>query len=50
MSTERTTKPVAPLRCTRCGDEDGPFVPKTGLCESCEAETASALRGLGDVA
>ncbi len=50
MSTQSTTTPVAPLRCTRCGDEDGPFVPKAGLCESCEAETASALRGLGDVA
>lgn len=50
MSTERTTKPVAPLRCTRCGDEDGPFAPKNGLCESCETETASALRGLEDAA
>lgn len=50
MSTESTTKPVAPLRCTRCGDEDGPFALKAGLCESCEAETASARRGLGDVA
>jgi hypothetical protein len=35
MSTESTTKPVTPLRCTRCGDEDGPFVPGTGLCEPC---------------
>lgn len=25
-----------PLRCTRCGDEDGPFVPDAGLCEDCE--------------
>lgn len=50
MSTERITKPVSPLRCTRCGDEDGPFVPKAGLCEDCETETASALRGLGDAA
>jgi hypothetical protein len=50
MSTESTTKPAAPLRCTCCGDEDGPFALKTGLCESCEAEAASALRGLGDVA
>jgi hypothetical protein len=50
MSTQSITKPVAPLRCTRCPDEVGPFDFKTGLCESCEAETASALRGLGDVA
>lgn len=50
MSTESTTKPVAPLRCTRCGDEDGPFVPSSGLCESCDTDVASALRGLGDVA
>ncbi len=35
MSTESTTKPVTPLRCTRCGDEDGPFVPDSGLCEEC---------------
>lgn len=49
MSTESTTKQVAPqvapLACTRCGDEDGPFVPAAGLCEDCEAEVASALRG-----
>jgi hypothetical protein len=36
MSTEDTTKPTGPLRCTRCGDEDGPFVPEAGLCEDCE--------------
>ncbi len=35
MSTESTTKPAAPLRCRGCGDEDGPFVPGTGLCEDC---------------
>jgi len=51
MSTESTTKQAAPLACTRCGDEDGPFVPKVGLCEECEPEAASALRGaLEDVA
>ena len=46
MSPESTTKTVAPLACRRCGDEDGPFVPATGLCEDCEPEVASALRGL----
>jgi len=45
MSTESITKCAAPLACTRCGDEDGPFVPATGLCEDCEPEVASALRG-----
>lgn len=45
MSTESTTKPAAPLACTRCGDTVGPFVPATGLCEDCEPEVASALRG-----
>lgn len=45
MSTESTTKQVAPLACTRCGNEDGPFVPGAGLCEDCEPEVASALRG-----
>lgn len=41
MSTESTTKPAAPLRCTRCGDEDGPFAevseekPAESLCEPC---------------
>lgn len=44
MSNEGTTKRVAPLACTRCGDEGGPFT-KDGLCEECEPETASALRG-----
>lgn len=44
MSTDTTTKPAGPLRCIRCGDEDGPFT-KDGLCESCEPEAASALRG-----
>lgn len=44
MSTESTTKQVAPLACTRCGDEGGPFTA-TGLCEDCEPEVASALRG-----
>ncbi|WP_281946057.1 hypothetical protein [Streptomyces olivaceus] len=34
MSTESTTKPAAPLRCTRCGDEDGPFTDEQ-LCEAC---------------
>ena len=45
MSTESTTKPAAPLACPRCGDTAGPFVPGTGLCEDCEPEAASALRG-----
>ena len=45
MSTESTTKPVAPLACTRCGDTAGPFVPAVRLCEDCEAEVASAHRG-----
>lgn len=50
MSTESTTKQVAPLACTRCGDEDGPFTAD-GLCEECEPEAASAMRGaLEDVA
>ncbi|MGW1744506.1 hypothetical protein ACWCRD_02590 [Streptomyces sp. NPDC002092] len=49
MSTESTTKQVtpqaAPLACTRCGDTAGPFVPAVRLCEDCEPEVASALRG-----
>lgn len=45
MSTNSPTTQVAPLRCTRCGDEGGPFVPAAGLCEDCEPEVASALRG-----
>ena len=45
MSTKTTTNTVAPLACTRCGDTDGPFVPAVGLCEDCELEVASALRG-----
>lgn len=45
MSPETTIKRTAPLACTRCDDEDGPFTAY-GLCEGCEAETASALRGL----
>ena len=49
MSTESTTKQVtpqaAPLACTRCGDEGGPLVLGVGLCEDCEPEVASALRG-----
>jgi len=52
MSTEYTTKQVAPLACPRCGDEGGPLVLATGLCENCEPEVASALRGApgdGDV-
>ena len=34
MSTETTAKRTGPLRCTRCGDEDGPFT-RNGLCENC---------------
>lgn len=36
MSTESTTKQATPqpIRCQRCGDEDGPFTPD-GLCEPC---------------
>lgn len=45
MSTTNPTKQVAPLACTRCGNEDGPFVPGAGLCEDCEPEVASAHRG-----
>jgi len=45
MSTESLTKQVAPLACPRCGDEGGPLVLATGLCEDCEPEVASALRG-----
>lgn len=33
MSTESTTKPTGPLRCT-CGDETGPFTAD-GRCEDC---------------
>jgi hypothetical protein len=44
MSTS-PAKRTAPLACTRCDDEDGPFTAY-GLCEECETETASALRGL----
>jgi hypothetical protein len=29
-----TTTDQQPLRCIRCGDEDGPFTPD-GLCEPC---------------
>lgn len=49
MSTESTTKPVAPLRCTSCGDEDGPFSTKDGLCEDCTpaGELRSALEDGG---
>lgn len=46
MSTESTTKPVTPLRCTRCGDEDGPFTAD-GLCEGCDPE-ARLLSALED--
>ncbi|MFB7736243.1 hypothetical protein ACFC08_18020 [Streptomyces sp. NPDC056112] len=35
MSTESTTKHTGPLRCTKCGNEDGPFT-RDGLCEDCE--------------
>ncbi|MFD4596799.1 hypothetical protein ACFWPQ_02075 [Streptomyces sp. NPDC058464] len=34
MSTESTTKQVAPLACSACGDDGGPFA-KDGLCEDC---------------
>ncbi|MEU8642320.1 hypothetical protein AB0C91_10420 [Streptomyces sp. NPDC048674] len=34
MSTESTTRKAGPLRCTSCGDVDGPFT-KTGFCEDC---------------
>ena len=30
---------VAPLRCTKCTDEDGPFT-EDGLCEACERAVA----------
>lgn len=48
MSTTSITKQVAPLACPRCGDEVGPFVPAVGLCEDCEPEVASALRGAAE--
>jgi hypothetical protein len=37
-----------PLRCTSCGDEDGPFT-KDGVCEDCTpaAELRSALEDGG---
>lgn len=37
-----------PLRCTSCGDEDGPFT-KAGLCEDCTpaADLRSALEDGG---
>jgi hypothetical protein len=37
-----------PLRCTSCGDEDGPFT-KDGLCEDCTpaGELRSALEDGG---
>lgn len=40
MSTESTTKQAAPLRCTSCDDEDGPFDATTGRCEKCIKEAA----------
>ncbi|NUP18346.1 MAG: hypothetical protein HOZ81_20135 [Streptomyces sp.] len=48
MSTKSTARSAAPLRCTGCGDEDGPFT-KEGLCEDCEpeAELLSALEDGG---
>lgn len=39
-----------PIRCTRCGDEDGPFTA-AGLCEGCEVSTdaeAELLSALED--
>ncbi|WP_371238891.1 hypothetical protein [Streptomyces pimonensis] len=35
MSTETTTNHTGPLGCRNCGDTDGPFDPRTGLCETC---------------
>jgi hypothetical protein len=41
MSTESTTKQMAPLRCRRCLGYDGPFAetseetPDQSLCEPC---------------
>lgn len=48
MSTESTTSHTAPLRCTSCGDIDGPFT-QTGVCEDCTpaAELKSALEDGG---
>lgn len=45
MGTISTTNQVAPLACTRCGNDVGPLNLTTGLCEDCEPEVASALRG-----
>ncbi|MGW5636681.1 hypothetical protein [Streptomyces sp. NPDC003832] len=47
MSTESTTKQVAPLACTGCGDEAGPHDLTSGLCEDCEPE-AQLLSALED--
>lgn len=49
MSTESTTKHVAPLRCANCRDEDGPFDTRSGLCEDCTpaGELRSALEDGG---
>jgi hypothetical protein len=48
MSTESTTRQAAPLACTRCRDEDGPFAAD-GLCEDCTpaGELRSALEDGG---
>lgn len=49
MSTESTTRQAAPLRCASCGDEDGPFNTRDGLCEDCTpaGELGSALEDGG---
>jgi hypothetical protein len=46
MSTESTTKQVAPLACS-CGDASGPFT-KDGLCEGCEDAEAALRSALED--
>jgi ribosomal protein S14 len=34
-ATEMAPTPVEPvIRCTRCGEDDGPFVDN-GMCENC---------------
>ncbi|MFD9567726.1 hypothetical protein [Streptomyces sp. NPDC059994] len=48
MSNDSPAKGAAPLRCTDCNDEDGPFT-RDGLCEDCTpaGELRSALEDGG---
>jgi hypothetical protein len=40
MSTTSPTNQAPPLRCTKCGDEGGPFDATTGRCEDCTEAAA----------